>query len=306
MVFYETRDRLVPIAKPLQMNREKVNKHRNSSDRDLTGVEPVSKKTGVLPRSIARTINRIKADFSPKAEEEFIKDFQISRNRTRTAVRFLATLVIVPILTQQLSKQFLLGPIVDRMRSDNTLRIFLNSEMEEEALGELKTFEEKLKFQILLHKAPSLSPEVLEEKVKQKAIEIAKEFREKSSRTISNVFANLISLFAFAVVVATSRREIAIVKSFMDEIVYGISDSAKAFLIIMFTDIFVGFHSPDGWEVILEGFTENFGLPANRSVIFMFIATFPVILNSIFKYWIFNYLSRMSPSSLATLKEMDE
>jgi hypothetical protein len=34
----------------------------------------------------------------------------------------------------------------------------------------------------------------------------------------------------------------------MDEIVYGLSDSAKAFIIILFTDMFVGFHSPHGWE----------------------------------------------------------
>nr|WP_298908966.1 hypothetical protein [uncultured Nostoc sp.] len=89
-------------------------------------------------------------------------------------------------------------------------------------------------------------------------------------------------------------------------IVYGLSDSAKAFLIILFTDIFVGFHSPDGWEVLLEGLAEHLGLPASRNTIFFFIATFPVILNTIFKYWIFRYLSRLSPSALATLKEMDE
>ncbi len=300
------RDRVVPIAKLVQMNREQVNKQPDSSDKNLTGVQPVSKKTGVLPRSIARTFNKIKADFSPKAQEQFIEDFQISKSKTRSAVSFLAMLVILPILTQNLSKQFLVNPIVERIRGENTSKIFLNYQMEEEALRELKTFEEKLKFQSLLHYTPSLSPEVVEAKVKQKAIEIAKEFRQKSSSAISNVFANLISIIAFAIIVATSKREIAILKSFMDEIVYGISDSAKAFLIIMFTDIFVGFHSPDGWEVILEGFTENLGLPANRSAIFTFIATFPVILNSIFKYWIFNYLSRMSPSALATLNEMDE
>jgi hypothetical protein len=178
--------------------------------------------------------------------------------------------------------------------------------MEEEALEKLNNFKQQLRFQSFLHKTPPLSENALDERVKKKAIEIVKEFREKSSNSISNVFADLISLGAFAVIVVNSRREIAILKSFMDELVYGISDSAKAFFIIMFSDIFVGFHSPDGWEVILEGFTEHLGLPPNRSVIFMFIATFPVILTSFFKYWIFNYLSKLSPSALATLKEMDE
>ena len=92
----------------------------------------------------------------------------------------------------------------------------------------------------------------------------------------------------------------------MDDIVYGLSDSAKAFIIILLTDVFVGFRSPHGWEVILEGIADHLDVPANRSLIFLFIATSPVILDSIFKYWVFRYLSRISPSALATLKTMNE
>jgi hypothetical protein len=68
----------------------------------------------------------------------------------------------------------------------------------------------------------------------------------------------------------------------------------------------VGFHSPHGWEVILEGIANHLGLPANKSLIFLFIATFPVVLDTIFKYWIFRYLNRISPSAVATLKNMNE
>ncbi|MDF5713650.1 MAG: proton extrusion protein PcxA, partial [Rhizonema sp. NSF051] len=212
----------------------------------------------------------------------------------------------VPVLTQNISKHFLVKPIVERVQGESKSHIFLNSEMEEEAFQELKTFEKKLQFKSLITKAPPLSTEEKEEQVKEKALELVEEFREKSTHAISNVFADVISLFAFGIIVAISRREIAIVKSFMDEIVYGISDSAKAFIIILSTDIFVGFHSPHGWEVLLEGTAEHLGLPANRNAIFLFIATFPVILNTVFKYWIFRYLSKWSPSALATMKEMDE
>ncbi|MEC4819674.1 MAG: hypothetical protein SAK29_41345, partial [Scytonema sp. PMC 1069.18] len=215
-------------------------------------------------------------------------------------------LIIVPLLAHNLSKQFLIQPIVERVREAREINIFLNSEMEEEALKELKSFEIKLKFERLLHQAPPLSSEVLKERLKDKAHEIAEEFQEKSNVAISNIFADLISIIAFAIVVANSKRAIVIVKAFIDDLIYGLSDSAKAFLIILFTDTFVGFHSPHGWEVILEGFAEHLGLPASRDTIFLFIATFPVILNAIFKYWIFRYLSRLSPSALATLKEMDE
>ncbi|NWF61429.1 MAG: CemA family protein [Fischerella sp.] len=287
-------------------SNDKNNGRSDPSNMDEMRVTPASQKTGAFPRSIGRTINRIKADFSPEAEEQFVRKFQISRKRTRTAIRFLLMLVIIPLLTQQISKQFLISPIVEHFRGKNTPQIFLNSEMEEEALHELKFFEEKLRFESLISKSPSLSPEIIEEKVKQKTHEIADEFRRKGSDAISNIFADMLSLFAFALVIVTSKKEIVIVKSFIDEIIYGLSDSAKAFLIILFTDIFVGFHSPHGWEVILEGLAEHLGLPASHNAIFLFIATFPVILDTIFKYWIFRYLSRLSPSALATLKEMNE
>lgn len=297
---------IISPIEPLQIKRDEVKKQPNSSNIDANKVQPVMKKTGFIPRSIARTINKIKSDFNPQSEQQFVKDYRLSRNRTIKSVKFLAMLVLIPLLTQILSKQLIISPILERVRGENTPEIFLNSEMEEEALQKLKSFERQLRFNNLIHQAPLLSSEVIEEKVKHKALELAEEFIGKSNNAISNVFADLISLVAFGVVIATSKREIMIVKSFMDEIVYGLSDSAKAFLIILFTDIFVGFHSPHGWEVILEALSEHLGLAANRSAIFLFIATFPVILDTIFKYWIFRYLSRLSPSALATLKEMDE
>ncbi|GAA6620580.1 proton extrusion protein PcxA [Scytonema sp. NUACC26] len=268
-------------------------------------VESAFNKSGLLPRTIGRTFSRIQSDFSSEAEENFVKNFRISQNRTRMAVRFLLLLVIIPMLTQHFSKP-LIVPIVERVRGENANPIFLHHEMEEEAFKELKNFEKKLQFQHLISQAPPLSPESIEHQVKEKARELVEEFHSKSNSAISNVFADLLSLIAFALVIVISQKEILVVKAFLDNIIYGLSDSAKAFLIILFTDTFVGFHSPHGWEVILDSFAEHLGLPANQSLISLFIATFPVILDTIFKYWIFRYLSRLSPSALATYKDMNE
>lgn len=178
--------------------------------------------------------------------------------------------------------------------------------MEEEALEELERFEEKLKFENLIINAPPLSSEQMEAKMANKAVELAEEFRHESSNAIKNVFADMFSVGAFIWLLLVSKSSIAVVKDFFDNIVYGLSDSAKAFIIILFTDIFVGFHSPHGWEVLLEGVSRHWGLPANRDFIFLFIATFPVILDTIFKYWIFRYLNRISPSAVATYRNMNE
>ncbi len=266
--------------------------------------------TGVLPRSILNTINRIQSELDPNAEQEVIKDFRTSQKKTTQAVRFILLLVIVPLLTHQLTKNFFVGPIVEHFRIDNEVGIFLNAEMEERALVELHNFEEKLKFDNLFNAATGVAPVMgekeSEEKVTKRAKEIAEEFHDESSNAIKNIFADLLSVLAFAFLLMNSREEIRILKEFFDKVVYGLSDSAKAFIIILFTDIFVGFHSPHGWEVLLEQVSRHLGLPENHSFIFLFIATFPVILDTIFKYWIFRYLNRISPSAVATYRNMND
>ena len=191
--------------------------------------------------------------------------------------------------------------------------VFINQTLEKEAFEELRSYEESIRFRSLIGLMPELSKlskeerEVqVEDRLKEKAAELSEEYRNLGANAIANVFADLFSLIAFTVVILNSRDEIEIVKEFIDEIVYGLSDSAKAFLIILFTDMFVGFHSPHGWEVILESIARHFGLPENRDFNFLFIATFPVILDTVFKYWIFRYLNGISPSSVATYRNMNE
>ncbi len=269
-------------------------------------METISDKTGVLPRSILRTFTRIQKELDPKAEEEIVNNFRTSKLKTVISLKFILTLIIVPLLTQQIVKTFVVGPLVDHFRSNANPAVFLNMNMEEEAFQELKRFEEQLYFKTLLGLVPDITPEKREEQVKEKATELAKEYLERGSDAIKNIFSDLMSLLAFGLVIVTSKKDIVILKSFMDDIIYGLSDSAKAFIIILFTDMFVGFHSPHGWEVILEGVSRHLGIPENRDFIFLFIATFPVILDSVIKYWIFRYLNRVSPSAVATLRGMNE
>ncbi|MFN6462310.1 MAG: proton extrusion protein PcxA [Nostoc sp. DedVER02] len=294
---------LVSNPQSLPINQSQISKQPDLSNLNLL---LLNQQTGALPGPVSRRIDKIKREFFPQTEEEFVKNHRASKNRTKIALRFFIALIIIPLLTYILSKELLVIPILERVRGENTSQIFINSDMEKEALHELSNFQEVLRFEYLINKSLPLSSEGIQEKLKDKAVELTEEFRIKSNNAISNVFADLISLISFSIFIFLSRKEIVVVRSFIDSIVYGLSDSAKAFLIILFTDIFVGFHSPEGWEVLLEGLAEHLGLPATKNAIFLFIATFPVILNTIFKYWIFRYLSRLSPSALATLKEMDE
>ena len=273
---------------------------------DDNAKQGLSTRSSVLPRSILRTVDRIKQDLDPDAEVEVVRSFRNSKTQTTIAITFVLQLIIIPLLAQYLSKNFVIGPIVEHTRDNTQAEVFLNIEMEEDALHELQQYEERFRFEVLIGKAPELTEAEIEERVRQKAFNIEEEYRQRSADAVENVFADIIAVLSFSLLLTTCKEQVATLKSFIDEIVYGLSDSAKAFIIILLTDTFVGFHSPHGWEVLLEGVADHLGLPANRNFIFLFIATFPVILDTVFKYWIFRYLNRISPSAVATYKTMNE
>ncbi|MGL5082306.1 MAG: proton extrusion protein PcxA [Microcoleaceae cyanobacterium] len=282
-------------------SKKTVNLNKTLQD-DLTS----GSDTSFLPRSLLRTIGRIQRELNPESEEEVLKNYRKSKIKTVISVRFILLLILVPLLTQQLAKNFVIGPIIDHVLKADQSPIFLNIDMEEKAFMELHRYEERLKFQQMIGTSPKLTGEEFEEEVKQKANELAEKYRMTGSGAIENVFADLLSIAAFGIIIYTNKQEVEILKSFLGDLIYGLSDSAKAFIIILLTDMFVGFHSPHGWEVILESISRHFGLPENRDFNFLFIATFPVILDAVFKYWIFRYLNRSSPSAVSTYKTMNE
>ena len=278
-------------------------------EKQLSKNEKISDQTSVLPRSLLRTLNRIKREVekSSDAEEEVIKNFRTSRDKTAISIRFLLILVIVPLLTHQIAKTFIIAPIAEHYFVQEEQQVlFINRDFREEALEELQHFEETLRFEEILGMKPEMSDAEMEERIREKAREIAEHYRSRSLNAIENIAADLCSVIAFVIIIYTSQEEISVLKSFIDEFIYGLSDSAKAFIIILSTDIFVGYHSPHGWEIILEEVSRHFGLPENREFNFLFIATFPVILDTIFKYWIFRYLNQISPSAVATYRNMNE
>ena len=293
-------------AQPALPNASLTEKVPRTNPTEDNPNEALSSRSSVLPRSILRTVDRIRQDLDPDAEVDVVRNFRSSKTQTTVAITFVLQLIIVPLLAQYLSKNFIAGPLVERTRAATQAEVFLNVEMEEDALHELQQFEERFRFEVLIGKAPELTELEIEDRVREKAFEIEKEYKQRSSDAIANVFADAIAVLSFAFLLTTFQDKVATLKAFIDEIVYGLSDSAKAFIIILFTDTFVGFHSPHGWEVLLEGLSNHLGLPANRNFIFLFIATFPVILDTVFKYWIFRYLNRISPSAVATYKNMNE
>jgi hypothetical protein len=262
--------------------------------------------TGVVPRSITRTVNRLRRELNPSYERQIIEEARDSRTRTMTSLRFLALLALLPLVAQITSKNLLFDPLVEYFRPEDPQAMILSMEFEEQALAEFEHYKERLEFRHFLSGEFEVDSTATEDKLRQKATELTRKYGYRNVEGLKNVLADLLSLGVFAWLIAIGREEIETLKSFLDQIVYGLSDSAKAFIIILFTDVFVGYHSPHGWEVLLSGLARHLGVSENQEATYAFIATFPVFLDTLFKYWIFRYLNRVSPSAVATYRTMNE
>ncbi len=271
---------------------------RSSASGMSTAPEP-------LPRSLLGFFDSVRRQLDPSSEESVVAGFRRRRDSTLSSLRILLLLVLVPLLVQQMSSTYVFGPAVERLSPELSFLSYPKPKLEEEAVEKLRVYKEELEFDALLKGVEPLSGAALVETLTTKAAQLKEEADQESVQAIKNVLADLAGLVSFIAVCLFSRNELRVLRGFLDEAIYGLSDSAKAFAIILFTDIFVGYHSPEGWTVLLEGIAHHFGLPTQENFIMLFIATFPVILATIFKYWIFRYLNRVSPSSVATLKGMN-
>jgi hypothetical protein len=282
-------------------------------ERVLERYDPTPQRAGtaltrspeVLPRSLIGMLDRVRLRLDPEAEVNLLEGFRRRRDATLVSLRILLLLVLVPLLVQQLSRSLVVSPLVDRFSPDSPFLAYPKPALEEEAVEKLRVFKEEVEFDALLRGRPVPEAEEMQALLAQQAVVLKEEADQRSSEAVKNVLADLAGLLGFVLVCLLGRREIKVLRAFLDELVYGLSDSAKAFAIILFTDIFVGFHSPEGWTVLLSGIAHHLGLPPRESFIMLFIATFPVVLATVFKYWIFRYLNRVSPSSVATLRTMN-
>lgn len=148
--------------------------------------------------------------------------------------------------------------------------------------------------------------QIAEQNFEQKMTELAKHYNEQSIEAITNVLADLMGLATLAFLFVNMKMSIVNTTAFLFESFFSLNDSKKSFLMLLFTDLLVGFHSPHGWEVIFQFIFAHFGLPENENVIFLLVGTFPVLLDVLFKYWIFRHLNRHSPATVATYQSMVE
>ena len=243
---------------------------------------------------------------SPEYEKKVIGQLRRLREQRKIAIRILALLLLVPLLVNVLTKNLIFKPLINHLKVDQVRieQIEISDEIGLKFLNKYRRFRDDLEIKHFLN--PNFDELAQEEQLKEKAKELLFEAGYESKEGFINIFADLTALLVFAGIVYFRRRDCRIALSFLSYNFSGLNMVTKVFIFILLTDMFVGFHSAEGWEVLLNNSFEHFGLAENAKFNGLFIATIPVIMDSTFKLLIFNYFTRTSPASVAILEKMNQ
>lgn len=145
-----------------------------------------------------------------------------------------------------------------------------------------------------------------QQQFQEKLFQLAIKYNKESIQAITDLIGDLFTLLTIRMLFIWLEPQILILKGFLMECFFSLSDANKSLLMLLFADLLVGYHSPRGWKLITELMLQHYGLPENSIFIGFFIGTMPVLIDSVFKYWVFRHLNRMSPSTVVTYHALIE
>nr|AWI70580.1 envelope membrane protein [Ambelania acida] len=184
--------------------------------------------------------------------------------------------------------------------------IFLNDIQERGILEKFIDLEELLALDEMIEEYSKTRLHKLRIGIQKETIQLIKIHNEDRIHTIFHFSINIICFVILSGYSILSNEELVILNSWAQEFLYNLSDTVKAFSILLLTDLCIGFHSPHGWELMIGSVYKDFGFVQNDQIISGLVSTFPVILDTIFKYWIFRYLNRVSPSLVVIYHSMND
>nr|YP_010173932.1 chloroplast envelope membrane protein [Oenothera lindheimeri]AMC30849.1 envelope membrane protein [Oenothera suffrutescens]QSJ54597.1 chloroplast envelope membrane protein [Oenothera lindheimeri] len=183
---------------------------------------------------------------------------------------------------------------------------FLTDMQEKSILDKFIELEELLLLDEMINEYPETHLQTLRIGIHKEMVRLIKMRNEDHIHTILHLSTNIICFIIFRGYSILGNKELLILNSWMQEFLYNLSDTIKAFSILLLTDLCIGFHSPHGWELMIAYVYKDFGFAQNDQIISGLVSTFPVILDTIFKYWIFCYLNRVSPSLVVIYHSMND
>ncbi len=232
-------------------------------------------------------------------------DEKMAKKKVLISLLYLAFIVFLPWWISLSFKKSLESWITNWWDIKQS-EIFLNDIQEKSILKKFIDLEELLRLEEMIKEYPETHLQKLRVEIYKETTQLIKMHNEDRIHTILHFSTNIICFVILSGYSILGNEELVILNSWVQEFLYNLSDTIKAFSILLLTDLCIGFHSPHGWELMIGSVYKDFGFAHNDQIISGLVSTFPVILDTIFKYWIFRYLNRVSPSLVVIYHSMND
>nr|YP_010505448.1 chloroplast envelope membrane protein [Chrysosplenium macrostemon]YP_010505533.1 chloroplast envelope membrane protein [Chrysosplenium fauriei]UXE34250.1 chloroplast envelope membrane protein [Chrysosplenium macrostemon]UXE34334.1 chloroplast envelope membrane protein [Chrysosplenium fauriei] len=229
----------------------------------------------------------------------------MAKKKAFTPLLYLASIVFLPWWISLFLNKSMESRVTNWWNTRQS-KMFLNDIQEKNILEKFIELEELFLLNEMIKEYPETHLQKLSLEIHNETIQLIKMHNEDHIHTILHFSTNIICFLILSGYSILGNEELVILNSWVQEFLYNLSDTIKAFSILLLTDLCIGFHSPHGWELMLGSVYKDFGFAHNDQMISGLVSTFPVILDTILKYWIFRYLNRVSPSLVVIYHSMND
>nr|YP_010458069.1 envelope membrane protein [Loeseneriella merrilliana]YP_010458420.1 envelope membrane protein [Loeseneriella lenticellata]UUA69533.1 envelope membrane protein [Loeseneriella merrilliana]UUA69884.1 envelope membrane protein [Loeseneriella lenticellata] len=229
----------------------------------------------------------------------------MAKKKVFTPLLYLVSIVFLPWWVS-FSFQKSLESWITNWWNTRESETFLNDIQEKTILEKFIELDELFLLEEMIKEYPEIHFQKFRIGIHKEMIKLIKMYNENGIHMIFQFSTNIIYFFILSGYSIIGNQELRFLNSWVQEFLYNLSDTIKAFSILLLTDLCIGFHSPHGWELMIGSIYKDFGFTHNDQIISGLVSTFPVILDTILKYWIFRYLNRLSPSLVVIYHSMND
>ncbi|XVF83718.1 hypothetical protein PTKIN_Ptkin16aG0514300 [Pterospermum kingtungense] len=277
------------------------NKHGVAKDWDYEGLGVEEEKENGLVKSVRDLV-------FGKEEDDILYEDRVFRYASLSSAKFVAILLVIPLALDIVVHDYVLVPFLDRYVKTVPLAaefFDVRRSQKLEMVKQLKVEKARFKFEVEIGKSPPLSDEELWWEMRDKALELRDEWRLENRKAFANIWSDIVFGISLFIILQLNQSKVALLKFSGYKMLSNVSDTGKAFLIILITDIFLGYHSESGWQTLLEIIVEHYGLQVDQSAITVFVCLIPVVIDACVKLWLFKFLPRLSPRVSSIFREME-
>uniref|UniRef100_A0A0R0J682 Uncharacterized protein n=1 Tax=Glycine max TaxID=3847 RepID=A0A0R0J682_SOYBN len=178
-----------------------------------------------------------------REDDDMLYEDRVFQYASSNSAKFLAVLIIVPWAMDFLVHDYILMPFLDRYVKTVPLAaqmLDVRRYQKLQIIEELRTERGRFELEVEIGKSPPLSDDEVWWELRHRALELREEWRLENRRAFANIWSDTVYGISLFILLYFNKSKVALLKFTGYKIINNISDTGKAFLIILITDIFLG------------------------------------------------------------------